>query len=190
MGWEVFYQVFISFWQFHAQQSLYPRKEAIVITWPWSGEFSKRKSRNNNYPKLHPSQFDFYRNASPSRAPNWSRGSFSPYTPVSPHTCFPTHSTSHHYVCVPARKIFRLGIYLRSSTCRGMQLSSLIAVVRIKEVEAIGWTQLTLFSYVAVSLIISIDQSNWLDDKRSPSIYHQDNQSNWFDGKGPLSVCY
>ena len=31
------------------------------------------------------------------------------------------HSTSYHYIYVPARKIFRLGIYLRSFICWGMQ---------------------------------------------------------------------
>ena len=41
---------------------------------------------------------------------------------------------------------------------------------------------------MTVSLVISIGGSNWLDDERSPSVYHQVNQSNWFDGEGPPSV--
>ena len=120
-----------------------------------SGEFLKRKSRNNNYPKLHPSQFDLLRNASPSRAPIWSRNTFSPYTLVSLHTrlpthlslyaliflrtCLPTYSSpytlvslhtrlsthsSYRYIRIPAGSTFRLGIYLRSSTCRGHLRSS------------------------------------------------------------------
>ena len=65
-----------------------------------------------------------------------------------------------------------------------MQLSSSIVAIYGKEVEAVGWTQLTLLPYVVVSFVISINQSNWLDDERSPSICHQ------FDDKGPPSVCH
>ena len=50
--------------------------------------------------------------------------------------------------------------------------------------------QLTLLSYIAVSFIISVGQSNWLDDEWSPLIYYLDNQSNWFDGEGLPSVCH
>ena len=63
-------------------------------------------------------------------------------------------------------------------------LSYLIVTVSDEEVETIGWTQSTLLLYVIVSLVISIDQSNWLDDKRSPLVCHQ------FDDKGPPSVCH
>ena len=31
------------------------------------------------------------------------------------------HLTSHHYVYIPAKRIFHLNIYLRLSTCQGMQ---------------------------------------------------------------------
>ena len=84
---------------------LFNRNKLIVITWPRSGKFLKRKSCDNNHPELHPSQFDLHCNASSSRAPTWSRGSVSlrtrlpthssPYALVSLRTCLPTHSTSH-----------------------------------------------------------------------------------------------
>ena len=63
--------------------------------WPWSEEFPKRKSRNNNHSELHLGQFDLYYNALPSRAPTRSRGSFSPYALISLHTRLLMHSTSH-----------------------------------------------------------------------------------------------
>ena len=68
--------------------------------------------------------------------------------------------SSHHYVYVLAGTTSCLGIYLRLSTCRSIQF------------------------------VISISQSNWLDDTRSSLVYHQINQSNWFDGRGPSSIYY
>ena len=44
-----------------------------------------------------------------------------PYALNSLCTCFFTHLTSHHYVCVLAGKIFHLDIYLRLSTYQSMQ---------------------------------------------------------------------
>ena len=88
-----FHSVSISFWQFHAQWSLRLKKEAIVITWPWSGEFPKRKSYDNNHPELYHGQFDLHHNASFSRAPTWSHDSFSSYALVSP-----THLSPHALV--------------------------------------------------------------------------------------------
>ena len=78
----------------------------FVITWraesSWSGSYerrvSKRKSRDNNHPELHPGQFDLLRNASPSQAPTWSRGTFSPYAFVSLRTRLPTHLSPYALV--------------------------------------------------------------------------------------------
>ena len=177
-------------------------KKSTVIMWPRSGEFSKRKSHDNNHPELHPGQFDLYRNASPSWAPTWSRGSFSPYALVSLRTCFPTHSSFYALVSLwtwlfmMARKDGkegwqrRINIYLRSSTCRGMQFVILDCRSTGRGSWAVSWTQLILLSCVVVSLVISIGWSNWLDDERSPLVYHQVNQSNWFNGEGPPSVCH
>ena len=50
--------------------------------------------------------------------------------------------------------------------------------------------QWTLFPCVAVSLVIGTGRSNWLDDERSPSACHQDNQNSWFNDKGPSSACH
>ena len=66
------------------------------------------------------------------------------------------------------RNIFRFGIYLRSSTCRGIQLSSSIVTVSDEELSCRLDTN-DLFPCVVVSLVISIGQNNWLDGKRSPS---------------------
>ena len=44
---------------------------------------------------------------------------FSPHAFVSLRTRFSTHS-SYRYICVPAGRTLRLGIYLRSSTCQGV----------------------------------------------------------------------
>ena len=76
-----------------------------------SGEVPKRKSCENNHSRLHPCQFDLLRNASPSRAPTWSRGTFSPthlslYALVSLRTHLLMHS-SYRYVRVSAGKTFR-----------------------------------------------------------------------------------
>ena len=75
-----------------------------------SREFLKRKSRDNNHPRLHLGQFDLLRNASPSRAPTWSRGTFSPihsspYALISLRTRLSTHS-SYGYVHVSAGRTF------------------------------------------------------------------------------------
>ena len=81
----------------------------------WSGSHErrvpKRKSRDNNHLEPYPDQFDLLRNVSPSRAPTWSRGTFSPthsspYALVSLRTRLPTHS-SYRYVRVPAGRTFR-----------------------------------------------------------------------------------
>ena len=52
--------------------------------WPWNRELPKWKSRDNNLPKLHPSQFDFHHNTLLSLALIWNLGSLS----------WPTHLTS------------------------------------------------------------------------------------------------
>ena len=114
---------------------------------------------------------------------------FSLYALVSVCTRLSIHS-SHRYVCVPAGRIFRLGIYLRSSTCWSMQFVILDCYSTQQKSWAIGWTQLTLLSCVGVSLVISIGWSNWLDDERSPSVCHQVNQSNWFNDKGLISIYH
>ena len=212
LGWEVFYQVPISLRRFHAQRSSRPKKEVIVITWPWSGEFPKRKSRDNNHPKLHLGQFDLHRNTSPSWAPTWSRGSISlrtclpmhlsPYALVFLRTRLPTHSSPYALVSLRTRLLMmarkdgkegwrgRTSICLRSSTCRGMQFVIFNCRSTWRGSWAVGWTQSTLLLCVVVSLVISIGQSNWLDDKWSPSVYHQDDQSDWSVGEGPPSVCH
>ena len=41
--------------------------------------FPKQKLYDNNYLELYSGQLDFYRNASLSRAPTWSRNFFSSY---------------------------------------------------------------------------------------------------------------
>ena len=149
--------------------------------WLWSGKFPKQKLHNNNHPELHPGQFNLHCNASPSRAPTWSRSSFFLYTLISLHTCLPTHSTSHNgkegwlgkmitslptylslytlnysplYLCTSRRYLWDWPLI---ETCG---LSSLIAVVRGEEVKAVGWTESTLFPCVVVSFVINIDQSN------------------------------
>ena len=151
----------------------------------------KWKSRDNNHPELHPGQFDFYCNASPSRAPTWSRSSFSPYALVFLCTRLPTHSS--FYVL---DFLWWQGKMVRKDNKKGpasvwdcplvkvCSLSSLIVIISDKKVEAVGWTQSTLFPYVVVSLIISIDQSNWLDNERSPLVCYQ------FNNKGPSSVSH
>ena len=106
----------------------------------------------------------------------------SPYVLISLRICLPTHS-SYRYVCVPAGRIFRLGIYLRLFTC----WSIILDCHSTRQGRwVVDWMQLTLFLCVIVSLVISqpVDQSNWLDDERSPSVCHQ------FDDKGPPSVCH
>ena len=84
-----------------------------------------------------------------------------------------THSTSHYYICIPA-----VGINLRLSTCWGMQFVIFDYCSMWQESWAISWMQSILLPYVVVSFVISISQSNWLDDKRLFSIYHQFDQSN------------
>ena len=106
------------------------------------------------------------------------------------YTCLPMYSSFQHYVFILVKKIFRLSIYLRSSTCQGMQFVIFNCRSIWQKNWATGWTQSTLLLYVVVSLVISIGQSNWLDDKWSPLVYHQVNQSNWFHDKGSSSVCY
>ena len=65
-------------------------------------------------------------------------------------------------------RIFRLGINLRFSTYKGMQL--LFSIITVSDKELSWWLDvIDLLSYVIVSLVISIGQSNWLDDERSPS---------------------
>ena len=91
----------------------------------------------------------------------------SPYTLVFLSTHLPTHSSpcvlvslctrlpmysSYRYIRVPAERTFRLGIYLRSSTCRDVILD--YRSTR-RGSWAVGWTQLTLFPCLVVSLIIS-----------------------------------
>ena len=97
-------------------------------------EISKRKSHDNNYLELHLSHLDLHHDALPSWAPTWSRYTFFLYVLDSLHTCLPIY-LFHRYVYIPARRIFCLGIYLKSSTCRGMQLSSSIIAIRGEEVE-------------------------------------------------------
>ena len=67
-----------------------------------------RKSRDNNYPELYPGQFDLLCNAPPSRAPTWSRGTFSsmhssPYTLVSLRTRLPTYLSPYALVSLHTR---------------------------------------------------------------------------------------
>ena len=113
----------------------------------------------------------------------------------------PTHSSPYALVSLRTRLLMmarkdgkegwrgRTSICLRSSTCRGMQFVILDRRSTRRGSWAVGWTQSTLLPCVVVSLVISIGQSNWLDDKRSPSVCHQNNQSSWFDVKGLPSVC-
>ena len=65
------------------------------------------------------------------------------------------------------QSIFRSVIYLRSSTCRDIQLLSLIVTVSDKELSC-QLDTIDLLPCMVVSLVISISQSNWLDGKRSP----------------------
>ena len=113
-----------------------------------------------------------------------------PYTFDSLCTCLLMHLTSHHYICEPAEKTFRLSIYLRLFTYWGIQFVIFDCQSIWRRNWTVGWTQSTLLFYVIVSSVISISQSNWLDDKRLTSIYYHVDQSNWFSGKGPLSVCH
>ena len=136
---------------------MFKKKIKTVITWPRSGEFSKWKSHDNNHPELHPGQFDLHRNASPMWAPTWSRGSFSPYVLVSLRICFPMHLSLYVLNFLwwqgkiarkddkerPAPVWDRLLVKVYS-------LSSSIVTVSDKEVEAVGWTQLTLFLCMVV----------------------------------------
>ena len=81
----------------------------------WSGIYKrripKRKSRNNNYPELHPGQFDLLRNASLSLALTWSRGTFSPYVPVSLCTHLPMHSYPYTLVSLRTRLLTHSSLY-------------------------------------------------------------------------------
>ena len=114
-----------------------------------SGEVPKRKSRDNNL-GLHPGRFDLFRNASPSRAPIWSRDTF-----------FPTHSSPYALISLRTRltvtSVYQpeehfVGIYLRSSTCRGVILDRRSTR---RGSWAVGWTQSTLLPCVVVSLVSS-----------------------------------
>ena len=60
--------------------------------------FPKRESYDNNYPELHLGQLDLLPDASPSRAPIWSCGTFSPYIVNSLYTCPPTHLSPYALV--------------------------------------------------------------------------------------------
>ena len=71
------------------------------------------------------------------------------------HTCLPMH-WSHRYVYIPIGRRFRLGTYLRLSTCRGMQFVILDHCNMRQGSWAVGWMQLTLFLCVVVNLVISI----------------------------------
>ena len=114
-GWEVFHQV---------PTLTIPRSTELASEEGGncnnvSGEFLKRKSRAEKSRSgshvttnlgLHPGRFDLLRNASPSRAPTWSRGTFSPthsspYALVSLSTRLSTHS-SYNYIRVPAGRTF------------------------------------------------------------------------------------
>ena len=66
---------------------------------------------------------------------------------------------------LPARKIFRLGIYLRLSTCQSMHLSSSIIKVSNKELSY-KLDTIDFFFCMVVNLVISICRNNWLDDER------------------------
>ena len=112
---------------FHAQRSSRLKRKAIVITRPSERKPSKRKSRDNNHPELHLGQFDFPRNASSSLA---SVGASVPSHPThsTPYALDSSSSTPQGWqsIYVQAGRTFRLGIYLRSSTCRGIKLLSSI----------------------------------------------------------------
>ena len=101
-----------------------------------SGEFLKRKSCDDNYPKLHLGQFNFLCDASPSRTPTWSRGTFPLYALVSLRTCLFTHSSLRALILPLCPCISRKNIPLRYlSEIVYLSRSSSIVVVRSKEVE-------------------------------------------------------
>ena len=211
----------------------------------WNGSHErrvpKRKSRDNNHPELYPGQFDFLCNASPSQAPTWSRSTFSlthmcpthssPYALISLCTCLPTHLSpytlvslrtrlptylSYHYVRVPAERTFRLGIYLKSSTCRGHPRLSQYAIrtlscrldainapplygsqPRHQSTRVTGWTRSGHLQYV-ISLMMkdhlqyAIEYLGKLapwqrSDGYPPSACHQDSQQ-WLDDKGVTDI--
>ena len=115
----------------------------------------------------------------------------SPYALVFLRTCFPSHSSP--YVL---NFLWWRGKIAKKDDEEGpapvwdcplvkvCSLSSSIVTVSDEEVEAVGWMQSTLLPCVVVSFVIGINQSNWLDDKRSPSVCCQ------FDNEGPPLVCH
>ena len=83
----------------------------------------------------------------------------SPYALVSLHTWLPTH-LFHRYIYVLIGRIFCLSIYLRSSTCQGMQVIILNCCSMRQGSWAVSWTQSTLLPCVVVSFDITIGQNN------------------------------
>ena len=120
----------------------------------------------------------------------------SPYTLISLRTRLSTHLSLYALVSLHTRLLImarkdgeerwqgRISICLKLFTCRGMQFVILDCHSKWRGSWAVGWTQSTLLSCVVVNLVISIDQSNLLDDERSSSVCHR------FDDKSPPSVCY
>ena len=129
LGWEVF----------HQQHD------------PWSREFPKQKSNDNNHPELHPGHlWPSMQRLTKLGSYLWLRFF------LILHTQLPMHSTPYTFntlyiwlfihlnsyildfllsnIYVPARKTFHLGIYVKSSICQGMQLSFLIVTVSDEEV--------------------------------------------------------
>ena len=118
----------------------------------------------------------------------------SPYALISIYTRLPTHSSLYALVSplrlytnrknIPFRYLSEIVHLSRHAVChpQSLQYAARKLSCRLDTTN--------LLPYVVVSLVISISRSNWLDDKRSPSICYQDNQSNWFDGESPLLVCH
>ena len=101
--------------RFHAQRSLHPKKEAIVVMWSLELEQRAPKAEVMWWQsfRLHPGQLGLYRNASPSWAPISS-----PVLPYLMHST--TYSTPH---CLRNQKVFlAVEIICALPICRGNEV--------------------------------------------------------------------
>ena len=119
-----------------------------------SGEFPKRKLRNNNHPELYPSQFDLLRDDSPSWAPTWSHGTFSPYVLVFLRTRLFTHSSPYALVslctCLPTHLFsYALVLLLHLYTSRkNIPLKYLSEIVHLsRRYFQLSWYAMRNWSY-------------------------------------------
>ena len=151
-----------------------------VIMWQvessWSGSYKrrvlKRKLRDNNHPELTLVSLTSSVTPQPVGLPLGAvvpslSIHLSPYALVSLRTHLSTHLSPYIlvslctrlfmysfycYVHIPAGRTFRLGIYLKLSTCRGV-IFDCCSMQRGS--SAVGWTQSTLLPCVVVSLASS-----------------------------------